>query len=91
MALGSASKQIGLPLRAGLHTGEIEIRDRDIVGISRSCGISRYGQSKPGEILVLRVVTDLVAGADLMFSERGSRKLKGLPVRRGLFAASHQV
>jgi hypothetical protein len=58
---------------------------------SRSCGISRYGQSEPGEIPFSRVVADLVAGTGLMFSERGSHKLKRRPVRWDLFAASHQV
>jgi pimeloyl-ACP methyl ester carboxylesterase/class 3 adenylate cyclase len=88
LALGTASKQIGLPLRAGLHTGEIEIRGRDIGGIAVHAAARVMAQSQSNEVLVSRVVTDLVAGAGLKFSERGSHELKGLPGRWDLFAAS---
>lgn len=88
LALGAASKQIGLPLRAGVHTGEIEIRGRDIGGIAVHAAARVMAQSQPSEVLVSRVVTDLVAGAGLKFSERGSHDLKGLPGRWDLFAAS---
>lgn len=89
LALGAASKQIGLPLRAGLHTGEIEIRGSDIGGIAVHAAARVMAQSQPDEVLVSRVVTDLVAGAGLTFSERGSCELKGLPGRWDLFAASY--
>lgn len=88
LALGTASRQIGLPLRAGLHTGEIEVRGRDIGGIAVHAASRVMGQSRPDEVLVSRVVTDLVAGAGLTFSERGSHELKGLPGRWDLFAAT---
>ena len=88
LALGIASTQIGLPLRAGLHTGEIEIRGDDIGGIAVHAAARVMSQSQPSEVLVSRVVTDLVAGAGLKFSERGSHELKGLPGRWDLFAAS---
>jgi class 3 adenylate cyclase len=88
LALGTASKQIGLPLRAGLHTGEIEMRGRDIGGIAVHAAARIMAQSQSSEVLVSRVVTDLVAGAGLKFSERGSHELKGLPGRWELFAAS---
>ncbi len=88
LALGTASKQIGLPLRAGLHTGEIEMRGRDIGGIAVHAAARVMAQSQSSEVLVSRVVTDLVAGAGLKFSERGSHELKGLPGRWDLFAAS---
>jgi class 3 adenylate cyclase/alpha-beta hydrolase superfamily lysophospholipase len=88
LALGTASGQIGLPLRAGLHTGEIEIRGRDIGGIAVHAAARVMAQSQSSEVLVSRVVTDLVAGAGLKFSERGSYDLKGLPGRWELFAAS---
>jgi class 3 adenylate cyclase len=91
LALGAAAKQIGLPLRAGLHTGEIEIRGRDIGGIAVHAASRVMTQSQPDEVLVSRVVTDLVAGAGLSFAERGSYELKGLPGRWDLFAANHQV
>jgi class 3 adenylate cyclase len=88
LAFGTASKQIGLPLRAGLHTGEIEIRGRDIGGIAVHAAARVMAHSQPSEVLVSRVVTDLVAGAGLKFAERGSHELKGLPGRWDLFAAS---
>lgn len=88
LAFGTAAKQIGLPLRAGLHTGEIEVRGRDIGGIAVHAAARVMAQSRASEVLVSRVVTDLVAGAGLKFSERGSHELKGLPGRWDLFAAS---
>ena len=88
LALGAAAGQIGLPLRAGLHTGEIEIRGRDIGGIAVHAAARVMAQSQSSEVLVSRVVTDLVAGAGLKFAERGSYQLKGLPGRWDLFAAS---
>jgi class 3 adenylate cyclase/alpha-beta hydrolase superfamily lysophospholipase len=88
LALGSATKHIGLPLRAGLHTGEIEIRGKDIGGIAVHAAARVMAQSASNEVLVSRVVTDLVAGAGLKFSERGSFELKGLPGRWDLFAAT---
>jgi class 3 adenylate cyclase/pimeloyl-ACP methyl ester carboxylesterase len=88
LAFGKAARQIGLSLRAGLHTGEIEIRGRDIGGIAVHAAARVMAQSQSSEVLVSRVVTDLVAGAGLKFSERGSHELKGLPGRWDLFAAS---
>jgi class 3 adenylate cyclase len=88
LAFGAAAKQIGLPLRAGLHTGEVEMRGDDIGGIAVHAAARVMGQCGPGEVLVSRVVTDLVAGAGLKFSERGSHELKGLPGRWDLFAAN---
>jgi class 3 adenylate cyclase len=88
LSLGAASKQMGLPLRAGLHTGEIETRGRDIGGIAVHAAARVMEQSQSNEVLVSRVVTDLVAGAGLKFSDRGSHELKGLPGRWDLFAAS---
>jgi pimeloyl-ACP methyl ester carboxylesterase len=84
----TAATQIGLSLRAGLHTGEVERRDRDIGGVAVHAAARVMALSGPGEVLVSRVVTDLVAGAGLKFSERGSYELKGLPGRWDLFAAS---
>jgi class 3 adenylate cyclase len=86
LSFGTAAQQIGLPLRAGLHTGEIEIRGEDIGGIAVHAAARVMAQSQSGEVLVSRVVTDLVAGAGLKFTERGLHELKGLPGRWVLFA-----
>jgi class 3 adenylate cyclase len=73
---------------AGIHTGEIEIRGRDIGGIAVHAAARVMAQSNADEVLVSRVVNDLVAGSGLKFSDRGSHKLKGLPGKWDLFAAS---
>jgi class 3 adenylate cyclase len=88
LMFGAASQKIGLPVRAGLHTGEIEIRGNDIGGVAVHAAARVMAQSQPSEVLVSRVITDLVAGAGLKFAERGSHELKGLPGRWDLFAAS---
>src|SRR6202162_538400 len=71
LALGAAARQIGLPLRAGLHTGEIEVRGQDVGGVAAHAAARVMAQSQPSEVLVSRVVTDLVAGTGLKFAERG--------------------
>ncbi|MGY3587014.1 class 3 adenylate cyclase/dienelactone hydrolase [Bradyrhizobium sp. USDA 4341] len=88
LAFSAAARQIGLPLRSGLHTGEIEVRGRDIGGIAVHAAARVMANSAPDEVLVSRVVSDLVAGAGLTFDERGAFEFKGLPGRWDLFAAS---
>ena len=95
LSFSSAARQIGLPVRTGLHTGEIELRGPDgkllVDGKTASPGTLDaprvMAQSAADEVLVSRVVTDLVAGAGLRFSDRGSHELKGLPGKWDLFAA----
>jgi class 3 adenylate cyclase/pimeloyl-ACP methyl ester carboxylesterase len=87
LALGDAARQLGLPLRAGLHTGEVEVRGNDVGGIAVHVAARVMGQSAANEVFVSRVVTDLVAGAGLKFAERGSFDLKGIPGSWDLFAA----
>jgi class 3 adenylate cyclase len=87
LAFSTAAGQIGLPLRAGLHTGEIELRHRDVGGIAIHAAARVMAQAQANEVLVSRVVTDLVAGAGLKFAERGSHELKGIPGKWDLFAA----
>jgi class 3 adenylate cyclase len=74
-------------LRAGPHTGEVEVRGDDVGGIAVHVATRELGQSDADEVLVSRVVTDLVAGAELKFAQRGSFGLKGIPVSSDLFAA----
>jgi class 3 adenylate cyclase len=88
LAFTEAARNLGLDVRAGLHTGEIELRGKDVGGIAVHAASRVMGASGPGEVLVSRVVTDLVAGAGLRFAERGSHELKGLPGRWDLFSAS---
>jgi class 3 adenylate cyclase len=88
LALSAEARRIGLIMRAGLHTGEIESRDGDIGGIAVHAAARVTAQSASSEVLVSRVVTDLVAGSGLKFFERGAYELKGLPGRWDLFAVS---
>lgn len=88
LAFEGVSKQLGLATRAGLHTGEIELRGKDIGGVAVHAAARVMSQCAPNEVLVSRVVTDLVAGAGLKFVDRGSYELKGLPGKWDLFAAS---
>ena len=87
-AIATPARYLAIPLRAGLHTGEIEMRGGDVSGIAVHAAARVMAQAGSREILVSRVVTELVAGAGLKFSERGSHELKGLPGRWDLFAAS---
>ncbi|SDK11137.1 Adenylate and Guanylate cyclase catalytic domain-containing protein [Bradyrhizobium sp. Rc2d] len=64
------------------------MRGNDIGGIAVHAAARVMSQSEPDEVLVSRVVTDLVAGAGLRFTERGSYELKGLPGKWDLFAAA---
>lgn len=88
LAFEAATRHLGLRVRAGLHTGEIELRGGDIGGIAVHAAARVMAQAGPDEVLVSRVVTDLVAGAGLKFSDRGTHELKGLPGQWDIFAAS---
>lgn len=88
LAFEAATRRLGLPVRAGLHTGEIELRGGDIGGIAVHAAARVMAQAGPDEVLVSRVVTDLAAGAGLKFSDHGTHELKGLPGQWDIFAAS---
>jgi len=76
-----------ITLRAGLHTGEIEIRPTDVTGIAVHTANRISGLAEPGEILVSRTVVDLTAGSGLEFEPRGEHQLKGVPGSWSTFAA----
>jgi class 3 adenylate cyclase/pimeloyl-ACP methyl ester carboxylesterase len=77
---------IGLDIRSGLHTGEVEIMGEGISGIAVHIGARVAALAKPGEILASSTVKDLVAGSGLIFEDRGSHQLKGVPDEWHLFA-----
>lgn len=77
---------IGLTVRAGLHTGECEVSDGKLVGVALSVGARIAALAGPGEVLVSRTVKDLVAGSGLRFVDRGEHSLKGLPDAWQVFA-----
>jgi class 3 adenylate cyclase len=88
LAIAGTAPELGLEVRAGLHTGEIELRGDDIGGISAHIGARVAALAGPGEVLVSRTVRDLVAGSGLAFTDRGERKLKGVPDSWHVYAAS---
>ena len=88
LAFGAAAKQIGIPIRAGLHTGEIEIRGRDIGGIAVHAAARIMAQSQPDEVLVSRVVTDLVAGGRLEILRAWAARTQGPPRSMGFICCT---
>ena len=80
-------RPLGIEVRCGLHTGEMEAVGDDVAGLAVHIGARIAGLAGPGEVLVSRTVKDLVAGARFEFSGRGSHALKGVPDRWDLYAA----
>ncbi len=80
-------RSLGVAVRAGLHTGEIELRGDDIGGIAVHIGARVSALAGPGEVLVSSTVKDLVAGSGITFSDRGTHALKGVPDQWRIFAA----
>jgi class 3 adenylate cyclase/pimeloyl-ACP methyl ester carboxylesterase len=78
----------GVAIRAGVHTGEIELRGDDVGGIAVHIGARVEAAAGPGEVLVTRTVKDLVAGSGIVFADRGSHALKGVPEEWQLFAVT---
>jgi pimeloyl-ACP methyl ester carboxylesterase len=85
-AIRDAVATLGIPVRAGLHTGECEVTGDKISGIAVHTGARVAASAEPGEVLVSSTVKDLVAGSGLRFVERGVRDLKGIPGEWQLFA-----
>jgi class 3 adenylate cyclase len=79
-------RPIGIEIRAGVHTGEIEIVGDDVRGIAVHIGARVAALAGAGEVLVSSTVRDLVAGSDLRFEDRGLHELKGVPDPWHLFA-----
>jgi class 3 adenylate cyclase len=85
-ALADAVRPLGIEVRTGLHTGEIELRDDDVGGIAVHIAARVMGEAGAGEVLVSGAVPPLVAGAEIDFEDRGERVLKGVPGAWRLFA-----
>jgi class 3 adenylate cyclase len=86
MAAREGVGSVGLRIRAGVHTGECVERGGDLAGIAVHIAARVLASAKPGEVLVSRTVTDLVAGSGLSFIDRGEHELKGVPGDWQLFA-----
>jgi class 3 adenylate cyclase len=85
-AIAERVKPLGIEVRAGVHTGECELRGGDLAGIAVHIGARVGACAQSGEVLVSSTVKDLVAGSDLRFEERGARELKGVPGQWRLYA-----
>ena len=83
-----AARATGLDIRAGVHTGEIEHRGEDLVGIAVHIGARVAALAGPGELLVSGAVPPLVAGSGLDFADHGEHELKGVPGTWRLFAVN---
>lgn len=86
-AIAAALNPLGLEVRSGLHTGEIEIVGDDVAGIAVHIGARIAALASPGDVLVSRTVKDLVVGSGIEFEDRGTHSLKGVPDEWHLYAA----
>jgi class 3 adenylate cyclase len=84
--VASGARELGLGVRAGVHTGECEMSGEKVAGVAVHIGARVAAEAGPGEVLVSRTVKDLVAGSGLEFEDRGIRELKGVSESWQLFA-----
>jgi class 3 adenylate cyclase len=88
MAIRDAVQTLGIQVRAGLHTGECEVRGDDIGGIGVHIGARVSALAGPNDVLVSSTLRDLVIGSGLEFEDRGTHELKGVPGEWRLFAVA---
>ena len=88
MAIRDAVQALGIAVRAGLHTGECDIRGEDIGGIAVHIGARVSALAGPDEVLVSSTLRNLVIGSGLEFDDRGIHELKGVPGEWKLFAVA---
>jgi class 3 adenylate cyclase len=82
-------RALGIEIRAGLHTGEVEVGHDGPAGLAVHIGARVMSLAGSGDVLVSSTVKDLVAGAGLEFEERGTHTLRGVPGEWRLFAVTH--
>ena len=87
LAIALAVRQLGIEVRAGVHTGECELMGDNIGGIAVHAGARIMATAKPGEVVVSGTVKDLVAGSGINFQDVGVHELKGIPGEWSLFSA----
>jgi len=85
-AIATGARDLGLAMRAGLHTGEIELAGTDVRGIAVHIGARISALAAPGEVLVSPTVKDLVVGSGIEFDDRGTHPLRGVPGEWHLYA-----
>ena len=86
-SIRDAVRELGLEVRSGLHTGEVELTDADVRGIAVHIGARIAALAGPGEIFVSTTVKDLVIGSGIAFEDRGVHELKGVPEEWRLYRA----
>ena len=86
LGIRDAVRPLGLQVRSGLHSGEIELRQGDVAGIAVHAASRVSGLAAAGEVLVSQMVKDLTVGSGLLFDEQGEHELKGVPGSWKLFA-----
>jgi class 3 adenylate cyclase len=87
-AIRHAAANLGIPTRAGVHTGEVELRGDQVTGMSLQVAAQVAALAQPAEILVSRTVKDLVAGSGISFADRGNHQLSGIGDTWPLFAVA---
>ncbi len=87
-AISEGMKGLGIGVRAGVHTGELEIRDSDVGGLAVHIGARVMAQAQEHEVLASSTVKDLVVGSGLDFDDRGTHELRGVPGEWRLFAVA---
>jgi class 3 adenylate cyclase len=87
-AIAEAAHGLGLQMRSGVHTGEIELRNSDIAGVAVHAAQRICSSANGDQILVSRTVVDLTAGSGIHFEARGEQTLKGLPGTWPIFAVT---
>jgi class 3 adenylate cyclase len=87
-SIGDAVRELGLQVRAGLHTGECEVVGEKLGGLAVNIGARVAARAVAGEVLVTSTVKDLVAGSGIGFEERGAAELKGVPGEWRLYAVA---
>jgi class 3 adenylate cyclase len=86
LAIRDGARQLGMEVRVGVHTGEVERRGADLAGIGVHIAARVEARAQPGEVWVSRTVTDLVTGSGIAFEDRGEHQLKGISGTWNLFS-----
>jgi len=84
-AIRDAAQTLGLPIRAGIHTGELQVTSDDVRGIAVHTAARIMAAAGPGEILLSATVIEIIEGSGMTFDDAGIHELKGLPGKRQLY------
>jgi len=85
-AIAASAHRLGLGVRAGVHTGEVELTGDDVQGVAVNFAARVMDSAAPGEVLVSATTRDLLAGTDLSFAEKGAFELKGITGAKTLYS-----